>query len=67
MSRKPDSIIQYHQETVERIFESKRQFHRQQAQLPIEEKIRILVELQKIALNIRKTAGQGDQRRIWEL
>ncbi len=60
------ALIQYNQETVERILESKRQFHRQQAQLPIEEKIR-MVELQKIAVSAHKIADENDPRRVWEL
>ncbi len=31
----------------ERIYENKRQWHREQAQLPIKEKMRLLLELQK--------------------
>lgn len=38
--------------TREYFFKKKEEFHKQQAKLPIEEKIRILVELQKIASNI---------------
>lgn len=62
----PD-YIQYHRELVSEIFRKKAEFHRQQARLPIEEKIKILIELQKIALTIRPKQGEDDLRRVWEL
>jgi len=37
------------------------------AKLPIETKIRILVELQKIALTVRPKAGPDDARMVWEI
>ena len=36
------------------LFKKKEEFHREQANLPFEEKIKILVQLQKIASNIEK-------------
>jgi len=50
---------------VQNIFDSKKEFHRSQAKLPIEEKIKILIELQKIGkiANPEKTKD----RRVWEI
>jgi hypothetical protein len=47
--------------TREEIFEGKERFHKEQAKLPFEEKIKILVELQKIARSIK---GKGI---VWEI
>jgi hypothetical protein len=49
------------------IFRKKEEFHRRQARLPIEEKIRILIELQKISLTIRPRRGRDDRRMVWQL
>ena len=51
----------------EQIFERKKKFHHSQAKLPIEQKIRILVELQKIALNIAGKTKYGKSKRIWTI
>lgn len=67
MAQNPDDLFQYHPDLVQRIFSKKTEFHRQQARLPIEEKIKILVELQKIALTIRPNRGPGDTRVVWHL
>ena len=40
-----DEVIKPAAELTSEIFESKKDFHRNQAKLPIEEKIKILVEL----------------------
>ena len=50
-----------------KIFESKDDFHKEQAKLPIEEKIKILVELQKIVLNAQKNIYTDEIRRVWKL
>ena len=61
-------IIQYkNKEVIEKIFDRKKQFHRDQAKLPIEEKIKILIELQKIVLNIRKGTLKKKKRQVWDL
>jgi len=44
------------------VFESKANFHRKQARLPFEEKIKILVRLQKMASAIK---GKGEI--IWKI
>ena len=49
----------------EQIFERKKKFHHSQSKLPIEKKIRILVELQKIALEIAGKTKYGKSKRIW--
>ena len=50
-----------------KIFESKDDFHKEQAKLPIEEKIEILIELQKIVLNSQKDNHTDELRRVWRL
>jgi len=46
----------------EKLFESKANFHREQARLPFEEKIKILVRLQKIASGVK-----GKEGMVWEI
>jgi len=41
--------------TRDQLFENKRKFHKEQAKLPFEEKIRILKELQSIARIIKES------------
>lgn len=48
--------------TRKELFEDKARFHKEQARLPFEEKIRILVELQKIASKVK-----GRKKIIWEI
>lgn len=50
---------------VQKIFDSKKEFHIKRAKLPIEEKIKILIELQKIGkvANPEKTKG----KRVWKI
>lgn len=49
------------------LFEAKESFHRELAKMPFEEKIRILVRLQKIATNIQKASPKkGKERKVWE-
>ncbi len=50
---------------IQKIIDSKKEFHIKQAKLPIEEKIKILIELQKIGKisNPEKTKD----KRIWEI
>lgn len=51
-------------ELLERLREGKRQFHEAQRELPLEEKVRQLLELQKIDYEIRRS--RGDQLQPWE-
>jgi hypothetical protein len=50
-----------------RIFRQKENFHRAQARLPVEEKMLILIELQKIALSIRPRKQPNDRRVVWQI
>jgi arginyl-tRNA synthetase len=61
------NYIQYNKALVQEIFKQKKEFHQEQAQLPIEEKIRILIELQKIALTIRPKRDENDTRAVWRI
>jgi hypothetical protein len=67
MAADPDSYIQYNRETVQNIFRRKEEYHLAQARLPIEEKVKILVELQKMSLMIRPKQGEADTRLVWRL
>lgn len=67
MANSSKDVYQYNTNLVKRIFKNKEKFHRQQARLPIEEKIKILIELQKIALTLRPNRGKSDRRVVWEL
>jgi hypothetical protein len=49
---------------IENIFQGKRRFHQLQANLPIEEKIRILIKLQKISLDISEISKT---KRVWNI
>jgi hypothetical protein len=67
MSPEFDRIFQYNEGIVRKIFKRKEEFHRAQARLPIEDKIKILVELQKIALTIRPKKDENDRRIVWRI
>ena len=67
MADDTDGYIQYNKEIVRNIFRQKEEYHRAQARLPIEEKIRILVELQKMSLIIRPKQGEADHRIVWRI
>ena len=53
------------------IAESKIQYHKQQAKLPFEEKLKIIVELQKIDFEMRKNSKRKDRdnkiRVVWQI
>lgn len=53
--------------TIDSIFERKRKFHREQARIPIEDKIKILIKLQEIALTIKPVCGPDDHRMVWQI
>jgi hypothetical protein len=67
MAANPDSYIHYNKEIVRTIFRQKEEYHRAQARLPIEEKVKILIELQKIALTIRPPQSEDDKRVVWQI
>jgi len=55
---------------IEDLFKAKESFHRELAKMPFEEKIRILVRLQKIANGIRKVSSKEEEeedRKAWEI
>jgi hypothetical protein len=52
---------------IHKLFKAKEQFHRERARLPIEEKIKILVELQKMAIDIPTTSKKYRFKRVWEI
>jgi hypothetical protein len=67
MQDPPGKIFKYNEDLTKKIFSAKENLHRELAMLPIEEKIRILVELQKIALTIRPAKGPNDPRMVWKI
>lgn len=67
MVAKSDNYIQYNKDIVRNIFKQKEEYHLAQARLPIEEKMRILVELQKMALTIRPNQGKDDRCVGWQI
>jgi len=67
MDTGPDSYIKYNKEIVQNIFRQKEEYHRSRARLPIEEKIKILVDLQKMSLMIRPKKSKDDKRIVWKI
>ena len=67
MKKNSGICIEYNKELVTQIFKNKKQFHHKQARLPIKEKIKILVQLQKTALTIRPKRGKNDKRIVWQI
>jgi hypothetical protein len=50
-----------------KLYKKKGKFRKDLARLPIEEKIKILVELQKIVIGARKGKPGEDVRGVWEI
>jgi hypothetical protein len=67
MVANPERFIQYNKNIVQDIFRKKEEYHLDQARLPIEEKVKILVELQKISLTIRPKQDETDKRLVWQI
>ncbi len=67
MSEIPKSLSRELPPDIESLFANKRQFHRDQAKLPFEEKIRLLIELQKIAVTASKGKKDSANKRVWVL
>lgn len=67
MNKKTRKIAESASEYAKEIFVSKKQFHREQAKLPIEEKIRILIELQKMVVKTRKKDSEDELRFVWKI
>ncbi len=51
---------------IEKLFLAKRIFHKERGKLPFEKKIEILVELQKLANNIKSISGKKPGR-VWKI
>jgi hypothetical protein len=67
MQDPPDKIFKYNEDLTKKVFSAKEDLHRELAKLPVEEKIRILVKLQKIALTIKPVTGPDDTRTVWKI
>jgi len=52
-------------ELAEKIIESKKEFHKRKAGLPVEDKIKILIELQKIVIEANPDKSNG--KRVWKI
>lgn len=50
-----------------KVFEAKNQYHKNQAKLSIEEKIKILIELQKIVINIQNNPNNDKSKFVWKI
>ena len=52
---------------INNIFDNKKNFHKKNASLPFEEKVRIVVELQKIDFEMRKNGGKTriNKKMLW--
>jgi len=58
-------IKKEYKEVIVNIFESKKEFHKEKSKLPIEEKIKILLKLQEIA--IKANPGKMEGKRVWDI
>jgi hypothetical protein len=67
MAKNHNAVIKYHPVLIRRIFKRKKSFRLRKARLPIEQKIQMLVELQKISLRVRPNKGKNDTRRVWRI
>jgi len=55
---------------IDQIASSKRRFHKKRAEMPFEEKVKIIVELQKINAEMRKgnrRQKKNDIYKVWQL
>ena len=62
-------VIKEHAEEINRLFKAKISFHNELAKMSFEEKIKILVRLQKMANDIQVFSTKQRKRRqkIWEI
>lgn len=67
MHKKTMKITESASEYANEIFEAKKRFHKEQAKLPIEEKIKILIELQKIIVKIQRQDSKERNQRVWKI
>jgi hypothetical protein len=56
-----------YEKEIAHIFESKDEFRKMRAQLPIEEKIKILVHLQEIANEAASATGRSSPGLVWPI
>jgi len=54
-----------HKQKIGDLFKAKESFHKELAKIPFEEKIKILVRLQKIANSIQTSSKE--KQRIWKI
>ena len=52
---------------IENIAESKKRFHKKRASMPFEEKVKIIIELQKINAEMRKGINSGRKNSIYKV
>ena len=64
-----EGVIKEHAKEVNRLFKAKISFHKELAKMPFEEKIKILVQLQKMANGIQAFSTKQRKRRqkVWEI
>jgi hypothetical protein len=67
MAANSEGYIQHNKKIIRKIFRQKEEFHKSRARLPIEEKIKMLIELQKIALTVRPKRDENDKRMVWQI
>jgi len=60
------NLIMKNKKVIETIFKNKELYHKQMADLPFEEKIRIVVKLQKLANEIKSIKGEK-KGRVWAI
>lgn len=66
--RAMDEIQKANEEYMEKIFEAKREWHRKQAALPLKEKVRILLEMQKQDYPLlKKRREMASWERPWDV
>ncbi len=59
--------ISFHRDITAKIFQDKKQQRLQKARLPIEEKVRILIQLQRIALMAAQSRGAKSPGFVWRI
>ena len=67
MNNKPTKIKESAADYAAKIYKAKKDFQKEQAKLSIEEKITILMELQKIVLKTQKQERGETIRQIWKI
>lgn len=67
MNKRSKKIAESASKYADDIFAAKKRFHKEQAKLPIEEKIKILVELQKIVIKTQNKNSGDESRCVWKI